>query len=114
MMATVCSTSPCTIYLLMIGSRGGRMMARIYDGDELRAYAINSDGIVALPRNWPRLIHEGNWAAMIASPLNVVTSVVLLGLLSTGVLLWARRRFRRPGEAAKAAIGRSPALGSTA
>lgn len=100
--------------VISIGSRGGRMMARIYDGGELRAYAINSDGIVALPRNWPRLIHEGNWAAMIASPLNVVTSVVLLGLLSTGVLLWARRRFRRPGEAAKAAIGRSPALGSTA
>jgi uncharacterized iron-regulated membrane protein len=97
-----------------IGSRGGRMMARIYDGDELRAYAINSDGVVALPRNWPRLIHEGNWAAMIAGPLNIVTSVVLLGLLSTGLLIWARRKFRRPGMSAKEPIGRSASLGSTA
>jgi uncharacterized iron-regulated membrane protein len=37
---------------------------------------------------------------MIASPLNVLTSVVLLGLLSTGVLLWSRRTLRpdRAGE----------------
>lgn len=78
-----------------IGSRGGRMMARIFEDGELRAYAINADGVVALPRNWPRLIHEGNWSVMIASPLNIVTSVVLLGLLSTGLLLWSRRKLRR-------------------
>jgi len=64
---------------------------RIYEGSELRAYAVTGDGVVALPCNLPRLIHEGNWSALIASPLNIVTSVVLLGLLSTGVLLWARR-----------------------
>jgi uncharacterized iron-regulated membrane protein len=81
--------------LVSIGARGGRMMARLYEGGELRAYAVTSDGLVALPRNWPRLIHEGNWSAMIASPLNVLTSVVLLGLLSTGVLLWSRRTLRR-------------------
>jgi uncharacterized iron-regulated membrane protein len=86
--------------LVSIGARGGRMMARLYEGGELRAYAVTSDGLVALPRNWPRLIHEGNWSAMIASPLNVLTSVVLLGLLSTGVLLWSRRTLRpdRAGE----------------
>jgi hypothetical protein len=100
--------------VISIGSRGGRLMARIYDGGELRAYAVGSDGIVALPRNWPRLIHEGNWADMIASPLNVVTSVVLLGLLSTGVLLWGRRQLRRPGQSAKTPVVRSASLGSTA
>ena len=88
--------------LVSIGGRGGRMMARLYEDGELRAYAVTSDGLVALPRNWPRLIHEGNWSAMIASPLNVLTSVVLFGLLSTGVLLWSRRTFRRrPDRAAQ-------------
>jgi PepSY-associated TM region len=85
--------------LVSIGARGGRMMARLYEEGELRAYAVTSDGLVALPRNWPRLIHEGNWSAMISDPLNLITSIVLLGLLTTGVLLWSRRRLRRrPGR----------------
>jgi uncharacterized iron-regulated membrane protein len=81
--------------VISIGVRGGRMMARLYEGGELRAYAVNSADVAALPRNWPRLIHEGNWSAMIASPLNVITSLALLGLLSTGLLIWARRKLRR-------------------
>jgi uncharacterized iron-regulated membrane protein len=81
--------------LASIGARGGRMMARLYEDGELRAYAVTSDGLVALPRNWPRLIHEGNWSAMISGSINLITSLVLLGLLSTGVLLWSRRTFRR-------------------
>ena len=72
------------------------MMARLYYGGELRAYAVTGDGLVALPRNWPRLIHEGNWSALIASPLNVITSIALLTLLSTGLLIWARRKLRKP------------------
>lgn len=79
-----------------IRNRGRLLMARIFEGGELRAYAVTGDGLVALPRNWPRLIHEGNWSAMIASSLNIVTSLALLGLLSTGLLLWARRQLRRP------------------
>ena len=82
--------------LVSVGNRGGRIMARLYEGGELRAYTFTTDGMVALPRNWPRLLHEGNWSAMIAGPLNVVTSVVLLVLLSTGLLLWGRRKLRRP------------------
>jgi hypothetical protein len=83
-------------HVISIGVRGGRMMARIYEGGELRAYAVNSSGVTPLPRNWPRLIHEGNWSALIASPLNVVTSIALLALLSTGLLIWARRKLRKP------------------
>ena len=79
-----------------IRPRGRLLMARIFDGGELRAYVVNGDELVPLPRNWPRLIHEGNWAAMIASSLNIVTSLALLGLLSTGLLLWTRRQLRRP------------------
>lgn len=83
-------------HVISIGVRGGRMMARIYEGGELRAYAVNSSGVTPLPRNWPRLIHEGNWSAWIASPLNVVTSIALLTLLTTGLLIWARRKLRKP------------------
>ena len=93
-------------HVISIGTRGGRMMARIYEDGELRAYAIGSSGVTALPRNWPRLIHEGNWLALIASPLNIITSVALLTLLSTGLLIWARRKLRRradrPADAAVA------------
>lgn len=79
-----------------IRPRGRLLMARIFEGGELRAYAVNGDDPVPLPRNWPRLIHEGNWSAMIASSLNILTSLALLGLLSTGLLLWTRRQLRRP------------------
>ena len=33
---------------------------------------------------------------MVASPLNLIASVSLLALLSTGLLIWARRKLRRP------------------
>ena len=36
-----------------LGARGGRMMARIYEDGELRAYTVNSSGVTPLPRNWP-------------------------------------------------------------
>ncbi|MBR0827617.1 PepSY domain-containing protein [Bradyrhizobium manausense] len=82
-------------HVISIGARGGRMMARIYEDSELRAYGIGPAGVTALPRNWPRLIHEGNWSAMVASSLNVIVSLALLTLLCTGVLIWARRRLRK-------------------
>jgi uncharacterized iron-regulated membrane protein len=99
--------------LVSIGARGGRLMARLYEDGQLRAYAVTGDGLVALPRNWPRLIHEGNWSAMISGPLNLITSLVLFGLLSTGVLLWSRRTFRRrPDRAAepRRRASRAPSL----
>jgi uncharacterized iron-regulated membrane protein len=82
-------------HLSMIANRGGRMMARIYENGELRAYSFTADGITPLPRNWPRLLHEGNWSTLISGSLNVLVSIVLSGLLITGVWLWARRKLRR-------------------
>ncbi|WP_041797834.1 PepSY-associated TM helix domain-containing protein [Rhodopseudomonas palustris] len=92
-------------HLAMIANRGGRMMARIYEGGELRAYSFTADGVTPLPRNWPRLLHEGNWSALISGALNVTVSVVLFGLLITGVLLWSRRRLRRRPQGTRTASG---------
>ena len=100
--------------LVSIGSRGGRSMARLYEDGELRAYTFTADGMVALPRNWPRLLHEGNWSALIAGPLNVVTAVVLLGLLTTGLLIWGRRKLRRPQGRSRDQRGQPEPLRSAA
>jgi uncharacterized iron-regulated membrane protein len=81
--------------VIQIGQRGGRMMTRLYEGNELRSYAIGESETAALPRNVPRLIHEGNWSALISGPANALASLVLLGLIVTGSLAWARRWLRR-------------------
>ena len=80
--------------VISIVSRGGSTLARIYDGGELRFYAVGADGLTPLPRNWPRLIHEGNGAVMVTSPLNVLVSLTLFALLVTGVASWWRRGSR--------------------
>ena len=80
--------------VISIVSRGGRVMARIYDGGELRYSAVDAAGLTPLPRNWPRLIHEGNGAVMLTSPLNVLLSLVLLTLLVPGIASWWTRRAR--------------------
>ncbi len=80
--------------VISIGSRGGAMTARIFDGGELRLYSVAADGLTALPRNWPRLIHEGNGAVPVTSLLNVLVSLTLLTLLVTGVARWWTRGSR--------------------
>ncbi|MCP9628286.1 PepSY domain-containing protein [Rhodopseudomonas palustris] len=97
-------------HLAMLAQRGQRMMARIYENGELRAYSFTAGGVTPMPRNWPRLLHEGNWSALISGSLNVIVSVVLAGLLATGLLLWGRRKLRR--RPARPASAPSPA-GST-
>ncbi|KPF97567.1 peptidase [Rhodopseudomonas sp. AAP120] len=97
-------------HLAMLAQRGQRMMARIYENGELRAYSFTAGGVTPMPRNWPRLLHEGNWSALISGSLNVIVSVVLAGLLTTGLLLWGRRKLRR--RPARPASAPSP-TGST-
>ncbi len=81
--------------LSSLQTRGGRLMARLDVEGELRAFAVHANGVTPLQRNWPRLIHEGNWSAILASLINVLISVVFMGLLATGLAIWMRRRFRR-------------------
>jgi uncharacterized iron-regulated membrane protein len=78
-----------------IRPRGNAMLARVNDGGEMRVFAVNRDGLAATPRNWPRLIHEGNWRGTPSALVNVAISAAFVLLLSTGLLIWARRKFRK-------------------
>jgi uncharacterized iron-regulated membrane protein len=74
--------------------RGGRMTARVYTENGLTGYHVTPTGLMQLPRNWPRAIHEGNWSPVLASVLNIIASIAFLGLWTTGLTIWARRRLR--------------------
>jgi len=91
--------------LVWIRPLGGRLAARVVDGGEFRVYAVTRQGTTPLPRNWPRLWHEGNFAGGWSAALNALLSMAMIGLLVTGLWLWLRRRSlrkraRRPQPAA--------------
>jgi uncharacterized iron-regulated membrane protein len=79
-----------------IRSRGGQLMARINEGGGPVLYAVTRDAVTPLPANWPRLIHEGTFGGPTGSILNVITSFALIGLMVTGLLIWAKRKLRKP------------------
>jgi uncharacterized iron-regulated membrane protein len=56
---------------------------------------VTRDGLVPGARNWPRALHEGVWAGVYSGLVNVGTSIALIGLLVTGLTIWARRTLRR-------------------
>lgn len=81
--------------LVWIRGRGGRLLARVAEGGEFRVYAVSDQGLTATNRNWVRLFHEGNFAGIWSALMNVVISFALVGLMVTGLVIWARRRFRK-------------------
>lgn len=81
--------------LVSLRPRGGRMLARLVEDGEYTLYTVTREGTTAMPRNWPRLWHEGNFAAPWPALLNLVTSLAMVGLLGTGMWSWLRRRLRR-------------------
>jgi uncharacterized iron-regulated membrane protein len=78
-----------------IRPRGSAMLARVNDNGEMRVFAVGREGLVPTARNWPRLIHEGNWSGALSAGINVVTSIAFVLLMTTGLLIWGRRTFRR-------------------
>ena len=80
--------------LVWIRPQSGRLLTRLVEGGEYRVYAVTPDGMTAVPRNWPRLWHEGNFAGTWSALLNIIASVAMIGLLVTGPLIWLRRRLR--------------------
>jgi uncharacterized iron-regulated membrane protein len=89
--------------LIWLRPARGQTLARIAEGGEYRIYAVTPAGVTLQPRNWPRLLHEGNFAGHITAGLNVVVSLAFILLLVTGVWIWTRRSLRRRRNLAHAA-----------
>jgi hypothetical protein len=81
--------------LVWLRPRGGQTLVRLVENGEYTVHAVTPDGTVALPRNWPRLLHEGNFAAVWPAAINLATSVAMNGLLVTGLWMWLRRQRRK-------------------
>jgi uncharacterized iron-regulated membrane protein len=75
--------------------RGGRQLARISDGFNQRTYLVTAEGLKPAPSNLPRTFHEGTFFGIWGGVMNVILSFAFALLLGTGVLIWARRTFRR-------------------
>lgn len=82
---------------------GGRMAMRIVEDGEFKLYAVAGTGTQPIPRNWPRLWHEGNFAGIWSALMNIIISVAMLGLLITGGSIWLRRKLRRGARAKRMA-----------
>ncbi len=95
--------------LVWMRPQGGRLLARLVEGGEYRVYAVTREGMTAMPRNWPRLWHEGNFAGAWSALMNVVTSIAMIGLLGTGLWIWLRRQLRRRARPQRAASAARPA-----
>lgn len=74
---------------------GRNLVARVAEDGEMKTFALTREGAVPMARAWPRLIHEGVWGGYVLPVLNFLTSTALMGLLGTGVWIWARRQLRR-------------------
>lgn len=81
--------------VVWIRPQGGVTRVRLYEGREARVFTVTPDGLVPGPRNWPRALHEGNWAGFYSGLANVVTSMTFVLLFVTGISIWARRKIRR-------------------
>ena len=92
--------------LVWLRNRGGRQLARVVSGGEYQIHVVSREGLTATPRNWVRTIHEGNFAGIWSGLMNVVISLAFAGLMTTGLILWARRKFRkRQPRVAAVAVG---------
>lgn len=81
--------------LTSLRTRGGRLLARVYVDNRLTGILVTKDGLVSASSNWPRAIHEGNWHAIWGAILNIVASIVFIGLWVTGGIVWFRRSRRK-------------------
>lgn len=81
--------------VIWIRPQGGALRTRLYDATgHAQVFTVTKQGLVAGPRNWPRAWHEGVWAGTWSGLLNLAISLMLFGLLVTGLTIWTRRNFR--------------------
>lgn len=81
--------------LVWLRGRAGRQLVRIIVDGEYRVFSVSAERVAPTTRNWVRIWHEGNFAGIWSALMNVAISVALVGLMVTGLIIWARRRFRK-------------------
>lgn len=80
--------------LIWLRNRGGRQLVRLNENGAFNVYTVTRAGLRETARNWPRLVHEGNFAGIWSGLMNVAISLALIALLGTGVAIWLRRKLR--------------------
>jgi uncharacterized iron-regulated membrane protein len=81
--------------LIWLRNRGGRMLARVNEGGTFRVYQISLRGVSETPTNWPRALHEGNFAGLWSGIMVLATSLGFIGLMGTGLTIYLRRALRK-------------------
>lgn len=81
--------------LIWLRNRGGRLLARVNEEGSFRTYQISMRGVSETPTNWPRALHEGNFAGLWSGIMVLVTSFGFIGLMGTGLMIYFRRTFRK-------------------
>lgn len=84
--------------LIWLRQRGTRLLARINEGGAFNIYNVSQSGVTLTPTNWPRGLHEGNFAGTWSGVMVLVTSIGFVGLLGTGLTLYLRRLLRKPNR----------------
>jgi uncharacterized iron-regulated membrane protein len=90
--------------VMWIRPQGGATRVRVYEGGQVRVMAVTRQGLVGGPQSWPRVLHEGTWAGLWSGLLNVIVSIALIGLMGTGLTIWARRNLRHRASRAAAKV----------
>lgn len=80
--------------VVWIRPQGGATRVRLYDGRQAKVLTVTRNGLIDGPQSWPRALHEGVWAGAYSGLLNISVSLALIGLMTTGLLILARRTFR--------------------
>jgi hypothetical protein len=70
--------------LIWLRQRGGRQMVRLWDGQEARAFAVTKEGLQPVPRNFSRMIHEGNFLGVWSGLMKVITGLAFMMLIGDG------------------------------
>ena len=81
--------------MVWLRQRGGRQMVRLWDGQEARVYAVAKDGLKPMPRNFSRMIHEGNFLGVWSGILKVITGLAFVLLMGTGLYLFTTKQVRK-------------------
>lgn len=81
--------------MIWLRQRGGRQMVRLWDGQEARAFAVTKDGLKPMPRNFSRMIHEGNFLGVWSGGLKLITAAAFILLMLTGLWLFVTKQMRK-------------------